>query len=382
MTYARARLWLGIIGVGTFVTIALALVASGAPHRLFPDQAAGLRRDAFGLTRFVLGVVVLTLPLDVCGGFLLPRQFGRTTHSFVAFLRDWLRGIVIQSTAFILSGLVILWAGRFGGFTGAVGAVAVLAVGYVTAQGVLANLLTRGVWTVHSPHVELVEKQLRRWGLNRCRLVVVDHVDPGFTGGIVGLPGLEQIVLPRLWIEMLHIEQVALAVARRVEAIVTGSRTRGLLLALAWVLIGFLASASLPGAGVHSVAELVTTCCGFTCWSFVGLLVLPTLSRKAAYALDRRMVERGIPAELLDDMLTALDRLQDDEPQRATMVESIFHPVPSVANRRAPSGATEPGAWHVARMTLFLSWACMGMLARVVHCNAGRPELWVMLPTD
>ena len=38
--------------------------------------------------------------------------------------------------------------------------------------------------------------------------------------------------------------------------------------------------------------------------------------------------------------------------------------------------------WHAARMTLYVSWACMGMLVRAVHSNVGRPELWVMLPTD
>ncbi len=40
------------------------------------------------------------------------------------------------------------------------------------------------------------------------------------------------------------------------------------------------------------------------------------------------------------------------------------------------------GFWNVARTTLFLSWACGGFLARAVHCNIGRPELWVLFPTD
>jgi hypothetical protein len=65
------------------------------------------------------------------------------------------------------------------------------------------------------------------------------------------------------------------------------------------------------------------------------------------------------------------------------LIESIFHPVPSLSNRRALSTRTYPPiAWHAARMTLFLSWGCAGLLSRAVHCNVGRPELWVMLPTD
>jgi hypothetical protein len=36
----------------------------------------------------------------------------------------------------------------------------------------------------------------------------------------------------------------------------------------------------------------------------------------------------------------------------------------------------------VARTALPMSWCCLGLLGRAVHCNAGRPELWVLLPTD
>ncbi len=37
---------------------------------------------------------------------------------------------------------------------------------------------------------------------------------------------------------------------------------------------------------------------------------------------------------------------------------------------------------EATRMMLFLSWAGLGGLARAVHCNIGRPSLWVMLPCD
>ncbi len=117
-------------------------------------------------------------------------------------------------------------------------------------------------------------------------------------------------------------------------------------------------------------------------WTFIGILVLPTLSRQASYAIDRNVIRRGVPKELLMAMLKSLDRLQDDEPTRPTIIETIFHPVPSIENRSISSVGGSPIAWHSARTMLFLSWACMGLLARAVHCNVGRPELWVMLPTD
>jgi len=148
------------------------------------------------------------------------------------------------------------------------------------------------------------------------------------------------------------------------------------------VLLGFSLSAILPGAGVTSVAALVTTCLGFTSWTFLGLLILPSLSRQASYAIDGRVMSHGAARESFEKSVRMLDQMQDDEPERTRLIETVFHPVPSVQRRITQSGSSFPIAWHAARMTLFLSWACMGTLVRSVHCNVGRPELWVMLPTD
>ena len=65
-------------------------------------------------------------------------------------------------------------------------------------------------------------------------------------------------------------------------------------------------------------------------------------------------------------------------------VESIFHPIPSLESRRRALGDSPRGLapWHVARTAIYLSIAGMNPLHRLVHCNVGRPELWVFLPAD
>lgn len=189
------------------------------------------------------------------------------------------------------------------------------------------------------------------------------------------------MIVPKLWLQQLSPAMLAATLARRIVAIESGLRTRGLLVAFAWTVLGFYLASLLPGGGVRSVAQLVTTFCGFTCWSFLGLLILPTVSRQAAYAIDEQVLRRGVPDSLLLEALSEIDRNQDDEPQRPAAIETIFHPVPSVNNRRSGARGVS-GAWHAARMSLFLSWACVGLLSRAVHCNSGRPELWVLLPTD
>ncbi len=382
MTYARARLWLGISGVGTTVVIAAALILGGIPQSVFPLNETWQAADCIGLLTFIGGFLLLMLPFDLLGGYVLPQKFQRQSASLQTFARRWAFGVGLQSLLFFFTALLILAAGRVGGVAGALAVVTAIALLYLGIQSRLARLLTPGHWIAGGKELESVQQQLKQWGLKNVNLVVADHADPGFTGGVVGFPGREQVVIPRKWLQVLSETQLAVVVARRSQAIASGSRRRGIVVAFAWILVGFLFASLLPGGGVQSVAQLVTTFCGFTCWTFLGLLVLPTISRRASYAIDWQVTQQGVPVEMLRNTLSSLDPLQDDEPQRPALIETIFHPVPGLDNRKSPIQDSRFGAWHAARMTLFLSWSCLGLLSRAVHCNAGRTELWMMLPTD
>lgn len=381
MTYARARLWLGISGVGLIVVITVTMIFADIPYLLLPKTEQWQAIDVLALFGFAVALIVVMLPFDLFGGYLLPKRFGRETTTLGTFCKRWSFAVATQTILFLTTGLAILAAGRLAGLAGALAIIGLVAMFYLAAQGTLARLFTKGKWSRNSRLLETASKAIDASEL-RMPLVVVDHTDAGFTGGVVGLPHRETLLIPRKWLNTLSAEQLGVAIARRIEAVRSGSRTRGLVVALAWILTGFTIAALLPGAGVRSVAGLVTTCCGFTCWTFLGLLILPTVSRRGSYGVDEQVLQRGISRENLDSTLAALDRLQDDEPQRPALIEAIFHPVPSVENRQSFSGGSAGGAWHVARMTLYLSWSCLGLLSRAVHCNAGRPELWVMLPTD
>ena len=382
MTYARSRLWLGMTGVGTVVTLAFLAVITGFPSSSLPDTNASLAKDALWIGGCVLGFLMLMVPFDLLGGFLLPLRFGREVLSFGGFCRRWFVGVALQSAWFIATGTAILWAGRSAGLGGALVVVAVAGITQLFLQGRMLRTFVTNEPGEQTGILAEVRSQLETWGFASIQLHSAGCPDPGFTGGVVGLPGREKIIIPSRWLKTLSVEQTAAVVARRVEAIKSGSRSFGLAFALLWVLVGFAASTLLPGAGVRSVAELATSCCGFTCWTFLGLLVLPTLSRRACFSLDLRVMQRGISADLLQSALATLDRLQDDEPARPALIETIFHPVPSVSKRTIEEQVPRVGPWHVARTTLFLSWSCVGLLSRAVHCNAGRPELWIMLPTD
>ena len=201
---------------------------------------------------------------------------------------------------------------------------------------------------------------------------------------MAGLPGAETIFVPARWKETLTPEQLAAALARRKELVRSGSRARGVFLALGWNTAGFALSGILSGR-LDTVAGLTGAFLGATLWSFVGVLVLPTPSQKGVFEGDTRLKESGVSRQTFESLIVRLDRDQDDEPSRVPGVEKIFHPIPSVVRRLScwdGGSSVGSGAWHAARVALYLSWVGGGFLSRAVHCNAGRPDAWVFLPSD
>lgn len=367
MTYARARLWLGIAGVGTIVVLAVLAVLLAWPAKLFGAWPNTLSSNLTALFWIVLSYTLLHVPFDYIGGYWLPCYYSRQCQLFNMFAAQYLRAAFFQSLIVLLSALVLLEAGRWGGRAAAIAAIAVLMLILVELQDRLARL-------VGGLHAER----------DANGVLYLGGVDSGFSGGLTGLPGRERIVLPSLWTRIFTKDVLQLELTRRSAALSSGSRLRGLAVAFLFNLVGFWACSFLPNAGVSTVSELFTTALGFTLWSFLGLLVLPTLSRLGVFELDQAALEAGIPAERFESVVRELDQLQDDEPSRPRAVEAIFHPVPSVENRLAHyrRGERSIGAWNAARYALYLSWPCLGFLSRAVHCNSGRPELWVMLPVD
>ncbi|GAB4405112.1 MAG: hypothetical protein OHK0021_17280 [Bryobacter sp.] len=364
MTYARARLWLGISGVGTMVLLCLAGLIWSWPSAVFNGWGTDWAEEAAGLALIVLAYSLLHVPIDYIGGYWLPCYFSRQCLIFSMWAAQYIRAILFQSMILLTSAVVILEAGQWGGRAAALAAIAAWMLLMVELQDRLA------VW-VAGLYPE-----------SKNGVLYLGGMDAGFAGGLAGLPGRERIVMPSLWQRLLPAHVLEVEMTRRRAA--RGSRMRGLLVAVVFNLSGFWACSYFPGAGVTNLAELLTTALGFTLWSFVGLLILPTISRWGVFELDQAARNSGYDRQQFEAVVREIDQLQDDEPSRPRGVETIFHPVPSVERRLEvyEKGWGAKGAWNAARYALYLSWPCMGFLSRAVHCNSGRPELWVMLPVD
>ncbi len=380
MTYARARLWIGVTGVGSLVTITTIALTLDLPQTLLASN------KGFGVLELlqlaaVMGLFMLWLtPLDFLGGYWLPVRFQKSKQAFGVWLRGYVAAAVGQAILFVLFGsLILLLSQQYGLFGGLVAISFCMVACFIVRNRLVLNREARSEGTAETLLDAIA--MIQSWQIYVPRTVVVEHKDIGFTGGVVGLGKYAQIVIPKAWLSFTS-EQLATAIARRAIALNSGSYMRGLLVASLWNIGGFALCTFLPGAGLGSVAELVTTVCGFTIWSFVGLLILPTVSRNASLKIDEEILTQGVPATLIFTTAQKMDQLQDDEPVRPRLIETIFHPVPNVASRKKNEPVSGFAAWNVARTTLFFSWACLGFLSRSVHCNVGRPELWTMLPTD
>ena len=375
--YGRARLWLGITAVGTIVSASALALGFGLPRVAAASFEPTLAGQILFLAWFFALYAVIHLPFDVLGGYLLPRRFGRPHPSAARFAAGLLRGMIMHTLVLASIGLAILLAARAFGVPGAIGVGVLASVALLAIRGPLS----RGMAALHRAATPCEPIDLRQTALRAC---FISSVDQGFTGGIEGVFRPRSIIIPERWATLLGSAGLEVVRRRQQFAVLTGSWFRGRVLALGFTWGGIVLAAVLVGRGGIGTAQgVVEMSLVFTLWSFLGLLTLPTLSRAGVAEVDGAVRKSGINEQQLEETIRNLDTLQDAETQRPAAIELIFHPVPSVQNRiDGPSERSARGFHGAARSAVYLSAAGLGLLGRAVHCNCGRPALWVFLPSD
>lgn len=383
LTYARARLLLGMSAVGSAVIAAASVVAFLAPSRWISDATTQSLPAALGTMGMVFAAVHVAMILpDMLGGALLVRHRAGVGDWFAR----WFRGASTQWLVWMCSAATLMITARLAGASAwfvTIVAFAMLQLLLAQGRGMMARVVA-ALPVVPTP--DRIRTATTLAGVGAHAVTVVRTVDEGFVGGYATMRG-GQLLLPERWAslpqEALHASVVRRELLRR-----SGAHTRGAIGALLWNTLGFTAVLGLTHATAASVYGLVVIIAGMTLWAFVSVLVLPTLSRAAVFAADQAATHT-VGAQVMRTSIELLDRWQDDEPSRSPVVETIFHPVPSRVARIARLATRTPAAslrwWHthhIARHALWMQWAAMTPMSRLVHCNIGRPALWVMLPSD
>jgi hypothetical protein len=385
LSFARRRLLLGITGVGGSVLLSLVWLAAlltgvvRVPND-WPIASAPLGAPV-NATLLVLMVffahATLFSVVEFIGGAIAVRE----RPSFVRWFIAWLRGVTVQvvvlaSVAFTAA-LAASQLGVFGLLAVIFGASIVL----VAAQGLVAKL-------VSSLRTETADEAVGalalEHGVRNSAVRVVHARDEAFVGGWIGVQA-PTLWIPARWTAPEHRDLLAVQFARRHTQFTSGARRRGLIRAALWPVTGVALFAPLLPWSPADAAFWLALPAISTLWTFVAVLLLPSLSRPVVYNADAAAAQRVGGAKVVT-AIRQLDAWQDDEPERSPGVEFIFHPVPSRANRERALARTHRktfgGAHQQTRLTLFTSLSAFGLLGRVVHCNIGRPDLWAVYPGD
>jgi hypothetical protein len=355
--------WLARLLIGAFCA-ALALTD------LSPWLAA-LAPQPMLAALLLVGVWTLgSLPLDWLGGYWLPQRHARSQDTLLTWLGRWGRAGLTQGTFYVLN---LTMLSLMSGWLGWLGALGWLLISMLLLLGFQFYLHLGLTWATH----RLENDQGRL-------LFVVAHHDRGFTGGIYGLPGKESIVYPQYWRERLREPVNQFLINRRHGAINTGAHGRGVLLALGWNLLLFAGALVLSGSLPDSSQGLLQTVSWYSLLSLLsGIGLLPWLSRRGSYEVDRWTYQQGLDPDLLREGLAQTERLRD-APSAGPATWAIWQSVPSQAQRERRFASQQPlqGAWQATRQAIFASWAGGNLLSRSLPEQIGRPELWVFLPGD
>ncbi|MEQ9410505.1 MAG: hypothetical protein RIK87_22410 [Fuerstiella sp.] len=374
MSPGKARLWTGMSCVGTLVVVTAAMLFFDAPGTMLATAAGGGVSEYMTILAFFGAAAALLLPFDFIGGMLIPAAFEKQPPRMGQWFRCWFRSVTLQLLFFSTTFFFYLQIGREIGAPWLIALFAVLQVTLLAGQELIWQLMT-------AQRIGAADGGTAAVGGSAH---YVRHSDQRFVGGITGLPGFESILIPDDWRSRLDPSHLKVVINRRLAALRSGGRFRGILLAMVWNITSFTAAIVASGSELRSVADLVTIFLWFLLFSFVGLLILPTFNRRSVFGLDRQ-VSGIVNVHELQQAISEIDQLTEQDPTRTVSAESVFQPIPCPARRlQALAEQSSPNvpAWNVARTALFLSWAFGGPLARAVHCNVGRPELWAMLPTD
>ncbi|MAT10704.1 MAG: hypothetical protein CMM02_06820 [Rhodopirellula sp.] len=365
--------------VGTVVLVCLAVLGFELYRKFEAVILESVVDQVIALAIILALVFGALLPFDILGGFILPTKFSKSKTTFQRWFIAYLLAVTGQFFSYIILGVLVVNLASFRPFIATLG---------FTVLSILVLLIRNMVISCRLKPYSKVDDGLRKgeelarsWLTISNQIFIVNREDIGYTGGIIGFGRRSKILIPRRWLSF-GVDVLATIIARRAIAISSFSHTTGVIIALACNISGFVCANLLASSPISSLAWLIEFIAWFNLWTFLSLLILPTFSRSASSLVDYRLVSLKVPKALVIHATETMNGLQDNERSRNMLIETIFHPIPSVERRSLERPLFPIKTWQVARTSLFVSWAGLSLLARAVHCNVGRPDLWLLPPSD
>ena len=104
MTYARSRLWIGILSVGTWVLLSITILLS---IESLPEYLRSLSL-ADSILTFIGMYFLISIPFDFVGGYLLPKKYERSKQNLFSFITSYIRGVFYHGSILFLIAFIFL----------------------------------------------------------------------------------------------------------------------------------------------------------------------------------------------------------------------------------------------------------------------------------
>jgi Zn-dependent protease with chaperone function len=338
--YQPRRVWAAGVSIGWNLLLVALFAISGAAQHLF----AAMWPAYFGFWWVALayfgvlfgGYALLNLPLELWVGYLEERTFGMAKEGIRAWGRDWLIGTIQHGVMFVIGAYLILGVQVMAPQIWLVILSGLLLVLFLATTYLAAYLIPAGLFNIERAD----DATARRLGALAGRetlppiLVYTHPTLREYAGGVVGLGNRQVYLISRSTLESASDGLLRFAILHDL-----GHRRyhHNLLAALAgwaWVVIGLaVGHLFIPARVFASPVYVAFVALTLSVWMALGQPVLAYLGRRLEYQADRFYLRSG---GTLDEMRAALSELARRNVARTEPLrrrQTIFHPLPSVANR-------------------------------------------------
>jgi Zn-dependent protease with chaperone function len=357
-SYQPRRVWAAAVSIGWNLLLASLFVFGGAAaglyRRLAPHDAAHALSWVAPVYFAILfaGYALLNFPVELWFGYLEERQFGLAKDGVRAWARDWLNGSIQHGVMFVIGACLLLvfqvlapdaWLLLMAG--------ALLALFLLTTY-LAADLIPLGLFQLQKADHAVVARLTRlaidpakrergdRGDLALPPVVVYSHPClREFAGGIVGLGNRQALLISRSTLELASDTLLRFVLLHDFGHRRYHHNLLSVLAGWAWVVMGLVVSHELIPVRWHDapvfasplyVAFLAVT---LSAWMALAEPVLAYFGRRLEYQADRFYLRHGGTAAQMQAALAELAARNLARTEVMRRRETIFHPLPSVANR-------------------------------------------------
>ncbi|MFK7822668.1 MAG: hypothetical protein AB8G05_00820 [Oligoflexales bacterium] len=119
MTYARARLWLGVSCFGTLVLLAIFALIFKVPNVALQTEKTNTISFLTNFFAFTSFFFLIIAPFDLPGGYAFPKEYHRYSPKNIRwFLFKYVRGVLPKIFVFCIAGLLLTFMYSILGYIG------------------------------------------------------------------------------------------------------------------------------------------------------------------------------------------------------------------------------------------------------------------------